>query len=167
MDRKEHVEHVINPALNEGMIVILDRYFYSTAAYQSESADEVSPILCANEEFAPVPDRLIVLDVNPEHGIRRIIARGDLPNSFESEGQLTHAGEIFRSLDRLDYCRVIDGDRSLSKIHVEIVHIAKSAAMNKLAEDQGLTEEAVNDTLALFGGEPLANTHSETRVEGQ
>ncbi|MBU4231991.1 MAG: dTMP kinase, partial [Proteobacteria bacterium] len=33
-DRREHVEKVINPALAEGKIVITDRYYYSSVAYQ-------------------------------------------------------------------------------------------------------------------------------------
>ena len=33
-DRKEHVQNVIAPALNDGQTVVLDRYFYSTIAYQ-------------------------------------------------------------------------------------------------------------------------------------
>src|SRR4051794_4247303 len=33
-DRREHVETVIRPALERGETVILDRYFYSTVAYQ-------------------------------------------------------------------------------------------------------------------------------------
>ena len=33
-DRRDHVEHLILPALEAGKVVILDRYFFSTMAYQ-------------------------------------------------------------------------------------------------------------------------------------
>lgn len=33
-DRREHVTSVIEPALAKGMIVLTDRYYFSTAAYQ-------------------------------------------------------------------------------------------------------------------------------------
>ncbi|MFY0579038.1 dTMP kinase [Cystobacter fuscus] len=33
-DRKEHVETLLDPALRRGQIVIVDRYYFSTAAYQ-------------------------------------------------------------------------------------------------------------------------------------
>src|SRR4051794_35061604 len=42
-DRKEHVASVIRPAMDDGKIVIVDRYFYSTIAYQgSRGADACS-----------------------------------------------------------------------------------------------------------------------------
>ena len=52
MDRKEHVEQKINPALNEGKIVLMDRYYYSTMAYQAAAGIDVKRIRKDNE-FAP------------------------------------------------------------------------------------------------------------------
>ena len=54
MDRKYDVEHHILPDLNLGKTVIMDRYFYATAAYQG-ARGKISPeeILRINREFAP------------------------------------------------------------------------------------------------------------------
>ncbi|MEK0451860.1 MAG: hypothetical protein RL088_4128, partial [Verrucomicrobiota bacterium] len=64
-DRAEHVENLILPALRQGKVVILDRYYISTAAYQG--ARGVSPewVLMTNEQFAPKPDLVLLLDFDP------------------------------------------------------------------------------------------------------
>lgn len=154
LDRREHVAEVIAPALAEGHVVILDRYFYSTAAYQSTAAHEVSPIIAANESFAPTPDRLFILDVDPATGIDRIRKRGDLPNAFESEGQLTHARNVFRDISTA-YSALIDGNQSVPEIHAEITRLTLIAAQNKIARSHGLTPAGVNATLRLFGGDEI------------
>ncbi len=99
-DRAEHVENVIRPALRQGKVVILDRYYLSTAAYQG--ARGVSPewVLVENERFAPKPDLVLLLDFDPAAGLDRIRARGDAPNSFEQLDQLREVRRIFLSLKR-------------------------------------------------------------------
>lgn len=98
-DRQEHVDELIHPALEKGSIVIVDRYFYSTAAYQGPRGLSVSDILAVNEAFAPVPDLLVHLDVPPRVGLIRIQLRGDRANHFEREEYLEEAAAIFRSLE--------------------------------------------------------------------
>ena len=60
MDRKEHVKEKITPALNEGKIVLMDRYYYSTMAYQAAAGIDVNRIRKDNE-FAPKPDIVLSL----------------------------------------------------------------------------------------------------------
>src|SRR5207248_1337424 len=50
-DRAEHVKNVINPALRAGKIVILDRYYFSMAAYQGAGGIDPDSILTENEAF--------------------------------------------------------------------------------------------------------------------
>jgi dTMP kinase len=97
-DRKEHLRDIIRPALERGDVVILDRYFYSTIAYQgSRSGDyeKVAELMFAN---APEPDAVILLDVEPAVGIARIRKRGDSPNTFEGLDNLIKVREVFRKL---------------------------------------------------------------------
>src|SRR5690348_224269 len=54
-DRREHVKTVIAPALKAEKIVILDRYYFSTAAYQGAHGADADWILGENEKFAPQP----------------------------------------------------------------------------------------------------------------
>src|SRR4051812_29808874 len=87
-DRAEHVETLIRPALSEGKVVLLDRYYLSTAAYQGARGAFPEAILRENEKFAPLPDLVILLDFDPAAGLARIRARGDAPNTFEQLDQL-------------------------------------------------------------------------------
>src|ERR1700760_2647970 len=55
-DRKEHVPQLIKPAIAKGQIVIVDRYYFSTAAYQGARGRDPVELLRINEAFAPKPD---------------------------------------------------------------------------------------------------------------
>jgi dTMP kinase len=60
-DRKVDVKENIKPALKEGKIVLLDRYYFSTAAYQGSRMmmnewQAAMAILTRNEQFSPIPD---------------------------------------------------------------------------------------------------------------
>jgi dTMP kinase len=99
-DRAEHVERLIQPALKQGKVVLLDRYYVSTAAYQGARGADPEEILQMNERFAPKPDLVLLLDFDPAGGLDRIRARGDAPNTFEDLAQLRTVGEIFLRLRR-------------------------------------------------------------------
>lgn len=72
IDRKDSLEKNVYPNLNMGNNVILDRYFYSMAAYQSDSNYSPAKILEMNlNRNFPVPDLVIYLDVNPEISLAR------------------------------------------------------------------------------------------------
>ena len=97
-DRREHVEEVIAPALDAGQVVLIDRYFYSTAAYQGARGLAVEEVLAANA-FAPVPDLLFVFDLPPELGLERVHGRGAGADLFENVDELRRVREIFLSLE--------------------------------------------------------------------
>ncbi len=94
-DRREHVAQVILPALASGKVVLLDRYYFSNAAYQGSRGLDWEEILRVNEEFAPVPDLLLWLDLPPEASASRIEGRGMEVNAFEHRDHLERCREIF------------------------------------------------------------------------
>ncbi len=98
LDRRHHIETAIQPALDEGSIVILDRYYWSTAAYQGSRGLDYDEIVRQNETFAPVPDLVLLLDIDPDGGLQRIRMRGDKPNHFEAKESLIKARDIFIDL---------------------------------------------------------------------
>ncbi|MBK6605544.1 MAG: dTMP kinase [Leptospiraceae bacterium] len=71
-DRKDSLEKNVYPNLKAGNSVILDRYFYSMAAYQSDESIQPETILRMNlNRNYPVPDLIIYLEINPEISLAR------------------------------------------------------------------------------------------------
>jgi dTMP kinase len=70
-DREEHLKDMVIPALNQGKIVISDRYYHSTLAYQQAQGLELKWLLELNKNFIK-PDLTIIIDLEPEIAIERI-----------------------------------------------------------------------------------------------
>jgi dTMP kinase len=99
-DRTEHLEGLVMPALQAGRVVVLDRYFYSTIAYQGTrpGGDPVA-VRQQMESLFPAPDLVLWFDLEPERALVRITAsRGEVPNEFERVEGLERAREVFKSL---------------------------------------------------------------------
>jgi dTMP kinase len=75
-DRREHVDQVIKPALKQGKVVITDRYYYSSVAYQGSLGLDPNDILAANEAFAPRPDLVFLLDLPVTEALARLAKKG-------------------------------------------------------------------------------------------
>ena len=75
-DRREHVAQVIKPALARGKIVITDRYYYSSVAYQGALGLNPNDILAANEAFAPIPDVVFILTLPVPEALARLSKKG-------------------------------------------------------------------------------------------
>ena len=120
LDRREHVARMISPALKEQSIVILDRYYWSTAAYQGARGADATKIIDDNLTFAPKPDLTILIDVPVTIGRARIGKRGETPNEFEDRKGLEKAREIFLQLQANEpHSRLIDGQGPLKDVIVE------------------------------------------------
>lgn len=122
-DRWEHVEMSIKPALAEGKVVILDRYYFSTMAYQGARGFDPAEIRRRNEAFAPQPDLLLILDLSVESAHGRIGARGDTANEFEQRNTLSRCREIFLSLRDEPFACVIDAEPSLNEVTADILSV--------------------------------------------
>lgn len=127
-DRRQHVKEKIAPALEQGAVVIVDRYYFSTVAYQGSRGIPVAEILAMNEAFAPQPDALIVLTVDPMVGLARIAARGDVANEFEQIESLRKCAGIFSEIER-PYLSRIDGHLSVDAVHQRIVEEFRSGPL--------------------------------------
>jgi dTMP kinase len=97
-DRDMHVHGTIRPAMAAGHVVIIDRYYWSTAAYQGARGADPHALVTRNEEFAPRPDLVILLDLPATVGLERIRLRGDEPNAFENAAALEKSRAIFLDL---------------------------------------------------------------------
>jgi dTMP kinase len=86
-DRRYDVEKYIAPALSEEKIVVMDRYFLSTAAYQADSRPW-QDILEANREFAPEPDVSFIINWPAELALELVKKRDNGLSAFENEAAL-------------------------------------------------------------------------------
>jgi len=96
-DRRENVARNLGPALAAGRDVVLDRYYFSTIAYQGAKGLDPERIRRLNESFAIPPDLVIVLDVEAAAGLARIAGRGSRDELFEREDYLVRVARLFRA----------------------------------------------------------------------
>ncbi len=96
-DRRENVERNLEPALAAGRVVVLDRYYLSTIAYQGAKGLDTRRIRRMNERFAVRPDLVFVMDLPAAEGLSRIAARKRKDPLFEREDYLARVRAIFRS----------------------------------------------------------------------
>jgi dTMP kinase len=99
--RRLHVRERIAPALARGEVVLSDRYFLSTVAYQGGRGLDPAALLAANEAEFPLPDLALLLELPPAAGLARVVARG-APHepAFEHAGFLERVAAIFAALER-------------------------------------------------------------------
>jgi dTMP kinase len=123
-DRKDDVKKNIIPALKKGKIVVMDRYYYSTMAYQGALGLKVEDIRKTNEKFAPVPDLVIIIDMDPEIGLSRIEnKRKEGPDHFESFEYQEKVSENFQKMTDYNNVVIVDGGMSIKDVHHEIKRI--------------------------------------------
>jgi dTMP kinase len=142
MDRREHVSTKIQPALDGGQVVIIDRYYFSTAAYQGCRGLDPAKLTARNEEFAPEPDLLLLLDLEPRIGLERIRTRGDRANHFEKTDTLTRAREIFLSINK-PYKVVVDATQPADAVR-QIILSEFWARYNAKLQGQAQNSVAIN-----------------------
>jgi dTMP kinase len=128
-DRAEHADLLVSPALDEGKIVILDRYFYSSIAYQGSRGANVAYVKEVMESRFRIPDAVFILDIDPVLSVHRIAhSRGETPNHFENTANLAKAREIFQSLND-PAIHHIDGAMSAKAIHERIIDLFIEGAL--------------------------------------
>ena len=123
-DRAHHLEKEIIPALENGKIVISDRYFLSTIAYGMIEVEK-DWLKAINSKFL-LPDLIFIIDVPVEVSIERIKTSRFGFELFEEIRKLEKVRNNFLELSK-EYknCFVIDGNRSIEEVHKEIVKIAE------------------------------------------
>jgi dTMP kinase len=118
-DRREDVEQNIEPALRAGKVVLMDRYYFSTAAYQGALGFDPQEIKADNEKFAPVPDRVLVFHNSPEKSLERIESSREGKSAFEKRDYLIEVQKVFRSFTGSNI-RFISSDPSVEKVHEQV-----------------------------------------------
>ncbi len=117
-DRRQDVEQNICPALARGQVVVLDRYYFSTMAYQGARGLDPEQIRHCNETFAPPPDLLILLDISPEQGLERL-QQDRHPDDFEQLDYLQRVATLFSTME-FAYLRRIPATQTAEVVHDRI-----------------------------------------------
>jgi len=117
VDRVDHVESRIEPALESGKIVVSDRYVYSSLAYQGAAGLDIDWIEQINRMALP-PDLAIYIDVPPEIVIRRIRRRPSVMETLENQRRVR---EVYMRLVRRGHLTLVDGNRPASEVAHDIL----------------------------------------------
>ena len=114
--REDHVRTLIEPALAQGRWVISDRFADSTRAYQAAAGGlDISVIDALHQTVLGgfEPDLTLVVDLDPQIGLARTVARGEAATRFEQKPPAFHAalraGFLAIAEAEPGRCAVIDG----------------------------------------------------------
>jgi dTMP kinase len=129
-DRAEHVERDIAPALAAGRTVLTDRYTLATVAYQGARGLDWRELLADAEARFPLPDLVVLVEVEVRAGMARIHARGEPAEpSFEEQSFLEQVAAVFAELP----CAYIE--RVAGAGSVDVVEARVSAAVERRLPD--------------------------------
>lgn len=117
-DRRDDVERNIRPALERGQVVLLDRYYFSTMAYQGALNGDPDDIRRRNEAFAPIPDVVLLLEISPAEGLERVLQDRRL-DGFERLDYLERVAALFAQM-HFPYFRRIPATQSPENVHARI-----------------------------------------------
>lgn len=125
--RRDHMERTIRPALAAGKVVICDRFADSTRMYQGLSRGDLRAMVDALHGLmiGQEPDLTILIDMVPDKGLERALARGDAEVRFEGFGPELQARIRAGFLDLArEFPRrfvVIDGNRSIEAVSADVL----------------------------------------------
>ena len=106
LDRKQHVEEKIQPALDDGTMILMDRYYYSSMAYQVAGGIDVEEIR-EKHVFAPRPDVVLIFDLPVSVALERVKGHSDA-DEFEKEEHLEKVREAYLDLENDPLVRIVD-----------------------------------------------------------
>ncbi len=126
--RSQHTGEWIIPELEKGKIVISDRYYDSTFAYQGAARKIDGKLIDTIRRYATfglVPDITFLVDLPEEIGLSRILAKD--ADRLEQESMEFHkkVREGFLDLANKEPERfvVLDGNKSIKEIHKNVISI--------------------------------------------
>jgi len=119
LDRLEHIEKEIKPALEKEKIVVSDRYLYSSIAYQGAAGLDPAWIEEINR-WAIKPDLAIYLDVPAEVVIKRLKRKRSVMETLENQRRVR---KVYLRLVKEGMLLLVDGNRPIEEIEREILEI--------------------------------------------
>ena len=130
--RRDHLERIILPALDDGKIVICDRFTDSTRLYQGMRGSSLRNLVeLLNEKVIMCdPDLTIIIDINPETALNRAKSRKTVEERFEDFGvelqMKMRKGFIELAKEFGNRIEVVNGQQSVDKVAKDICSILKA-----------------------------------------
>jgi dTMP kinase len=125
-DRIEHIQNEVVPALNKGLLVISDRYLYSSLAYQGSTGLSLEWIEAINKH-ALKPDLAVFIDVAPETVMQRLNRKKSVMETLETQRQVR---EVYLKFVANDDMVRIDGDELVAELsealYSRVLHFLKT-----------------------------------------
>ena len=115
-DRIEHLQKEVKPALDEGKLVICDRYIYSSLAYQGSAGLSLDWIETINAR-ALQPDFSIFIDVDPERVLERLQRKKSVMETLETQRKVREV--YLKFVEKGELIRV-DGDKPKKAVGDEL-----------------------------------------------
>ncbi len=115
-DRIEHMQKELKPALDEGNLVICDRYVYSSLAYQGSAGLSLDWIKTINAR-ALQPDFSVFIDVPPEKVIERLQRKKSVMETLETQRKVREV--YLKYVEKGELVRV-DGDKDKEQVAEEL-----------------------------------------------
>ena len=129
VDRVEHLEKDVKPALKEGKIVISDRCVYSSLAYQGAAGLHLEWIEEINRIALP-PDLAIYIDVPPEVVVERIKRKKSVMERLETQRKVR---KVYMKYVKNGKLVPVDGDRKKGEVEKSILEIVLNFLQNRNA----------------------------------
>jgi dTMP kinase len=115
-DRIEHMQKEVKPALDEGKLVICDRYVYSSLAYQGGAGLSLDWIETINAR-ALQPDFSVFIDVDPERVLDRLKRKKSVMETIETQRKVREV--YLKFVEKSELIRV-DGDKPKEAVADEL-----------------------------------------------
>ncbi len=125
-DRIVHLRREVIPALENGVIVVMDRYYYSSMAYQGAQGAPVEWVREINR-YALEPDIAVYIDVDPETGLSRLKKGvGRRFPEYEKVSLLKKVRSIYLDLVEKGYLLMVDGRKSIDEVKKDVLKLVLS-----------------------------------------
>ena len=130
--RRDHLERIILPAIDDGKIVLCDRFTDSTRMYQGMRGPDLRNLVdMLNEKVINRdPDLTIIIDIDPKISLKRAKSRKTAEERFEDFGlelqMKMRKGFIELAKEFSNRIELVNGQQSVDRLAQDICSLVKA-----------------------------------------
>jgi len=135
--RAQHVREKIIPAINEGKIVLCDRFQEATFAYQGFGRSIPMNVLASINKYATGginPDLTLIFNITVENSLIRMAKMNKAKDRIEQNGkdffELIRYGYIELAEQSPESIKIINGEQSIEQVSLEVMNFIRK--LNKI-----------------------------------